>query len=607
MAQNMILSPKHYFRHLKNRLLPAIIGTAFLMAVVEAVLLLVWGASPPVVVFPSFVPMVNSLVVLTSFGVAFLSLGRHRVLRDAASYWIGMSYVVLGIGNVFYIFTWPGLLPGGQAVFGQLPSTSAWISMLGVSVLVVFSLVAVLAHWPGNRAMPGRAWLLSIIACICLTALVNIALVIFEQFLPVLVTATGAFTALLVTWEAAVFFALVTCVILSTRRYVLSNEPFMGYLAIGLVALVFASVAAVVGGKRYDLWWYFYRILGAVGFLAILTGLFSSYTRLFRSEQKKSIDLKERSEELRWETAFLEAVVTSSGDGILIIDSERQKVVENRRTIDIWKIPDEIISDKDDVRRITYLMSRMKNPQQFNEMIAYLFDHEDEAIRLEIELIDGIVLDTYSSPIVGGDGGRYGRIWTFRDITEAKRYRDMLENLSSVDGLTGLANRRYLDDALDREWRRAMRDGSSLSFILMDLDFFKQFNDNYGHVAGDDCLRTVAHCLAGVVKRPGDVVARYGGEEFACILPNTAANQAAMLAGTMRERLHSCDIRHAYSAVSDKVTMSFGIATLVPQRGQSSSDLVRLADTLLYSAKKQGRNQIRQAEGDVLHESNQPG
>jgi diguanylate cyclase (GGDEF)-like protein len=602
MAQNMVFSPKRYFRHLKNRLLPAIIGTTFLMAVTEAVLLFLWGANPPVAVFPSFVPMVNSLVVLTSFGVAFLSLGRHRVLRDAPSYWIGMSYVVLGIGNIFYIFTWPGLLPGGQAVFGQLPSTSAWISMVGVSVLVVFALVAVFARWPGHRAMSGRTWLLSIIACICLTALVDTTFVIFEQSLPVLVTDTGAFSTLLTMWECVVFMALVACVILSTRRYMRSNDSFMGYLAIGLVALVFASVAAVIGGKRYDLWWYLYRAFGAVGFLAILTGLFSGYTRLFRSEQKKTLDLKERSEELRWETAFLEAVVTSSGDGILIIDSERQKVVENRRTIDIWKIPDEIISDKDDVRRITYLMSRMKNPQQFNEMIAYLFDHEDEAIRLEIELIDGIVLDTYSSPIIGGDGGRYGRIWTFRDITEAKRYRDMLESLSSVDGLTGLANRRHLDDALDLEWRRAMRDGSPLSFILMDLDFFKQFNDNYGHVAGDDCLRAVAHCLAGVVKRPGDMVARYGGEEFACILPNTAGDQAAVLAGLMKDQLHNCGIRHAYSAVSDKVTMSVGIATLVPRRGQPSSDLVRLADNLLYSAKKQGRNQIRQAGGDVLYE-----
>jgi diguanylate cyclase (GGDEF)-like protein len=131
----------------------------------------------------------------------------------------------------------------------------------------------------------------------------------------------------------------------------------------------------------------------------------------------------------------------------------------------------------------------------------------------------------------------------------------------------------------------------------MDLDFFKQYNDNYGHLAGDDCLRQVAGCLKGVVRRPGDMIARYGGEEFACILPNTDTQGAMMLAHTMRKRVYDHGVCHAYSSVSDLVTLSYGVATLIPERGQPPSDLVRLADSLLYSAKENGRDRIVSERG----------
>ncbi len=166
-------------------------------------------------------------------------------------------------------------------------------------------------------------------------------------------------------------------------------------------------------------------------------------------------------------------------------------------------------------------------------------------------------------------------------------------DLSTTDGLTELANRRRFDDFLEREWRRSMREESALSLIFMDIDFFKEYNDHYGHLAGDDCLRHVAGVLKRLVQRPGDLVARYGGEEFACILPETDREGATELADKIMQGINSLNLPHVTSRVVSHVTLSFGVATMVPERGQSQSELIRLADHLLYSAKEEGRNRVK--------------
>jgi len=296
---------------------------------------------------------------------------------------------------------------------------------------------------------------------------------------------------------------------------------------------------------------------------------------------------------LNWKTAFLEAQVNTSLDGILVIDSQGKRVLQNQRAIDMWKIPVGAPDDQSSTVQFEHMASMAKQKMQFREKIDYLRRCRTETSRDEMELIDGTVVDTYSCPVLGEAGEYYGRIWTFRDITELRRYWDMLENLSATDGLTDLPNRRRFDEFLNREWRRSMRDQSLLSLIMLDIDFFKEFNDHYGHLAGDDCLRQVAAVLREVVQRPGDLAARYGGEEFACILPDTGSSGASTLAHKIRERMTEKNIPHFFSSVADRLTLSFGVAALVPGKGQSPADLIRLADSLLYAAKKGGRNQVR--------------
>jgi diguanylate cyclase (GGDEF)-like protein len=155
-----------------------------------------------------------------------------------------------------------------------------------------------------------------------------------------------------------------------------------------------------------------------------------------------------------------------------------------------------------------------------------------------------------------------------------------------------VCNRRGFDERLAMEWGRAVRLGTPLSVVLVDVDFFKRYNDRYGHQAGDDCLRRVACALKSALKRPADLVARYGGEEFVCLLPDTDAAGAHVCAESLRENVLNEKIDHADSAVSPLVTISLGVATIAGAANPDAASLVQSADAALYTAKCQGRNRV---------------
>jgi diguanylate cyclase (GGDEF)-like protein len=228
--------------------------------------------------------------------------------------------------------------------------------------------------------------------------------------------------------------------------------------------------------------------------------------------------------------------------------------------------------------------------------ITAMSNAEDEAKGLELGAIDYIT-KPLSPPIVNARVKNHLALKRHRDIlvkltTELDKKNRELNTLARKDALTGLANRRYFNEVLDSEIKRATRSRQLLSLILCDVDFFKSYNDHYGHVAGDKCLQSIGQILLRTFKRVSDLPARYGGEEFAVIFPDTPPGNAEQLAEKLRQGMIAQAIPHAFSAAAEFVTLSFGVVEAQPTRERNAAWYINEADKALYRAKENGRNQV---------------
>ena len=205
-----------------------------------------------------------------------------------------------------------------------------------------------------------------------------------------------------------------------------------------------------------------------------------------------------------------------------------------------------------------------------------------------------------------GEKNFLGTLCIARNITEVKAMEEELLNtqarligaveelkeLATKDALTGIANRRFFDEYLNKEWKRAQRDNNPFSIVMIDLDCFKIYNDTYGHQKGDSCLKDVAKAIADAMKRPADMAARYGGEEFALILPETDSEGAVSLAKKLRKSIYDLNLEHKNSFSETRVTVSLGVATVKAEKDSDFTDLISKADKALYAAKDSGRNRV---------------
>lgn len=186
------------------------------------------------------------------------------------------------------------------------------------------------------------------------------------------------------------------------------------------------------------------------------------------------------------------------------------------------------------------------------------------------------------------------RISDMRD--EMERLNHQLEALSRKDGLTNICNRRYFEELAEQQWRVLQRSQDPVSILMMDVDYFKKFNDHYGHLAGDQCLQAVAEALQKGLKRPADIIARYGGEEFVALLPQTDLPGAKRVAEVLHDAIVDLQLAHAESDVAEFVTLSIGCATTNSVKGVTVKELVKHADRCLYQAKNEGRNRVHASE-----------
>jgi len=237
---------------------------------------------------------------------------------------------------------------------------------------------------------------------------------------------------------------------------------------------------------------------------------------------------------------------------------------------------------------------RLKGDSRTREIpvlfLTALGGEADEMRALEAGGID-FILKPISPPVLAA---------RVRNQLELKHHQDRLRNLSLLDGLTGIANRRRFDQYLELEWQRCSRNSQPLSLVMGDVDYFKAFNDGYGHARGDDCLRAVARVFGMALRRPADLAARYGGEEFVCVLPETDQEGARIVADQIMAQMEDLAMPHAFSAIARHVTVSVGVATVVrPSLRRSWKALVEEADAWMYEAKGRGRNRI---EGFGFHQ-----
>ncbi len=230
--------------------------------------------------------------------------------------------------------------------------------------------------------------------------------------------------------------------------------------------------------------------------------------------------------------------------------------------------------------------SRLKQDVALQDIPVIFFtaknSREDEAKGFEWGVVDYIAKPFYIPAVKA----------RIRSHLEQKKKRDLLIKLASVDPLTGIPNRRHFTDVFEVEWRRAKRGGAAISLMLLDVDYFKQYNDTYGHSAGDECLKRIAQSLHHSLRRPGDCAARIGGEEFAILLPETDALGAAIIADRIRHDVEVLDIPHSAAEGSGRVTISAGVATCTPTEEIERQALLNAADEMLYQAKERGRNQV---------------
>ncbi|WP_199620509.1 diguanylate cyclase domain-containing protein [Paenibacillus alkalitolerans] len=314
-----------------------------------------------------------------------------------------------------------------------------------------------------------------------------------------------------------------------------------------------------------------------------------THNRLMRNERELS------------ETATMLHILMDNIPSGIMVESEQRKIIyvnrEFTRMFGIDVEPDKLIGSD-----CSGWLSSQKHiyaePEQFISRTEQMIN-DKTPVKIEIfELSDGRIFQRDYIPIVM-DGEYAGHMWEYTDITDAKlaekrlqEANTVLKRLSEVDGLTGLANRRSLDAELQFEWETCRRRRQPLSVLMLDVDHFKLYNDTYGHLKGDECLRKIAETLEACLNQPEDFAARYGGEEFAALLPFTAREDAVKIARRIRKRIEALRIPHESSPTSNVVTVSIGVYTVVPRDDLEPLHVMNRADSALYAAKYEGRNTV---------------
>jgi PAS domain S-box-containing protein len=311
-------------------LMPVIVGAAVLVLVLLIVVLPARNAiNPFAIVHPWVPPFANGFFILIGFCVAFLAFGRWQVLRDPASFWVGIAFSGFSVGMLFNFMTFPGLLPGGGSIIGHLLSTAAWAAVVAAMILSVTLLAAVQVPWPGEHAAHPARWQVPALLWLVFVTLMHVLFIVYEQDMPVLVGSTGWTTPLVALFAVGIGVIAAAGAALAARRYARGIDVLLGYVALFQIAVIGAAILAIAVVQRYDFWWFAQRILWVTAFLTIFFGLLSEYVTLFRREREKTWHLDLSAAELNAERARWKGVVEGIADELWIADSQGKMTLIN--------------------------------------------------------------------------------------------------------------------------------------------------------------------------------------------------------------------------------------------------------------------------------------
>ena len=296
-------------------------------------------------------------------------------------------------------------------------------------------------------------------------------------------------------------------------------------------------------------------------------------------------DRKEAEAEVTQAVSLLTATLDATADGLLVVGTDGGITSFNRRFVEMWHIPTDILERRDDDEALGYVVSQLAHPEAFLQKVRDLYAEPEADSEDVIDFIDGRIFERFSTPQrVGGEV--VGRVWSFRDVTQRKRLEDELAHQAFHDSLTGLANQALFRDRVGHALLRVGRDSSTLAVLFLDLDDFKTVNDSLGHTAGDELLRSVAARLRSCL-RATDTAARLGGDEFAVLIEECRPGEAEALAGRILDVL-----RQPTRLVGQEVFVSASIGIALTSGGATTDQLLRNADLAMYRAKRDGKNRF---------------
>jgi diguanylate cyclase (GGDEF)-like protein/PAS domain S-box-containing protein len=553
--------------------------------------------------FPQFTVFHATFSFVVYLVTAFLIFGQFLYRHMLSYLLLAAAFLFSALVTIPFLLSFPGAISRGTIIGG--PQSAIWVwhlwhilfpALIGAGALSRKFISTPVAHL-------GRAVGASIFLVVLSMSGIVLAVTVFHDALPVLYGESGRPLTPAFYSVGAVAAVVTTAALIMVLPRALNRSILHIWIAMVLLALMADVGASLSAYARYTVGWYFGRVEAMLASGLLLVVFLAETTRLYRELEEKARALavanakKDRllAELSRREQEF-EALAELAPDIIARMDRKQCIRYVNRAI--------ERLTGKARETFIGRSLAELGLPQAElalrNRMVRQVFEtgQEQELEHTHILPNETRYFHARLAPEFGPDGDVVSILVMERDITELKHAQLALEKLSQQDPLTGVANRRFLAQFVERVWRREARHRHSVALIMADIDHFKAYNDRYGHPQGDVCLRQVAEALKEQLRRPDDLVARYGGEEFLIVLPEMTLAAAVEIAQRMCMVVKALGLAHEASPIAPVVTISLGVSA-GPADLHTYSEMLEAADQALYRAKRGGRDRVE----SVLPES----